>query len=289
MSTPHPSPAASALDDSSKQAGLSAQAASSDHPQAVLDDLYQYQLCGAAAEIAAAIAHAAGTPLNVISGRAELIRQDPTNALPQVTRIEEQVRKLADGLRDFVEYLTSDSRSTGDVPATQLLARACSLVRPVTEQHRVELVVDDAALASAQVAQRSLSNLVTLLSWAVRCTAGLPERKLQVVGSVIEGSGASGGAVFEFRLPGLALPEHWRIERFEANPPSAESEAFRMVAICAAIARGQGGTLQADALPVAGAPVTGSAVAGAPVTGVPTSGAPSGGVRVRLVVRAAAS
>ncbi|MEY2930077.1 MAG: hypothetical protein RL033_826 [Pseudomonadota bacterium] len=284
MSIPHPSRAASALDDSSEQAGSSAQAASSEHSQAELDDLYQYQLCGAAAEIAAAIAHAVGTPLNVISGRAELIRQDPTNALPQVTRIEEQVRKLADGLRDFVEYLTSDSRSTGDVLATQLLARACSLVRPVTDQHRVELVVDDAALASAPVAQRSLSNLVTLLSWAVRCTAGLPERKLQVVGSVIEGSGASGGAVFEFRLPGLALPEHWRIERFEANPPSADSEAFRMVAICAAIARGQGGKLQADALPASGAPAS-----GAPASGAPSIGAPSSGVRVRLVVRAAAS
>ena len=164
---------------------------------AELDGLYQYQLGGAAAEIAAAIAHAVGTPLNVISGRAELIRQDPANALPQVTRIEEQVRKLADGLRDFVEYLTMEGTATGassgDIPAAQLLARARSLLRPVTDQHQVELVVDDAALASASVAQRSLSNLVTLLSWAVRCTAGmkhapLGQRKLQVVGSAIDGS-----------------------------------------------------------------------------------------------------
>src|SRR5688572_16787786 len=67
--------------------------------------LAQRQLRDAGAEIASAIAHAVGTPLNVISGRAELIRHDPSNALAQVTRIEEQVKKLATGLRQIVDYL----------------------------------------------------------------------------------------------------------------------------------------------------------------------------------------
>lgn len=71
----------------------------------LLDTLQQYQLRNAGAEVAAAIAHAMGTPLNVISGRAELIRQDPSSALAQVTRIEEQVRKVATGLRQLVDYL----------------------------------------------------------------------------------------------------------------------------------------------------------------------------------------
>jgi hypothetical protein len=71
----------------------------------LLDTLQQYQLRNAGAEVAAAIAHALGTPLNVISGRAELIRQDPSSALAQVTRIEEQVRKVATGLRQLVDYL----------------------------------------------------------------------------------------------------------------------------------------------------------------------------------------
>jgi signal transduction histidine kinase len=69
------------------------------------DALAQHQLRDAGAEVAAAIAHAVGTPLNVISGRAELIRHDPANALAQVTRIEEQVKKLANGLRQLVDYL----------------------------------------------------------------------------------------------------------------------------------------------------------------------------------------
>ena len=247
---------------------------------AQLDALYQQQLRGAAAEIAAALAHAVGTPLNVISGRAELIRQDPANALAQVTRIEEQVRKMADGLRDFVEYLTSDARPSRDVPATEVLARACSLLRPVTEEQQVELLVEDEGVSSVSVDQRSLSNLVTLLSWALRCTADLHapgQRKLRLIASPIAASllagssalPAANGAVFELRVFGLPLPEHWRIERFEASAPNSESEAFRLVAVCAAIARGQGGKLQAEAFP--------------------GDGTSSGGVRLRLQCRASAA
>lgn len=283
MSSPNFSRAASAIDGSAtNDAGLGG-AASSDEPfpggsLAKLDELYQQQLRGAAAEIAAAVAHAVGTPLNVISGRAELIRQDPANALAQVTRIEEQVRKMADGLRDFVEYLTSDTRANRDVPAAQVLEHACTLLRPVTAEQQVELLVEDAALAAATVEnlasvsvdQRSLSNLVTLLSWALRCTAALHapgQRKLQLVATPLAGA-TGGGAVFELHVFGLPLPEHWRIERFEASPPGAESEAFRLVAVCAAIARGQGGKLQADLLP--------------------GEHAPAGGVRLRLLCRSSA-
>ncbi len=82
----------------------------------LLDALAQHQLRNAGAEVAAAIAHALGTPLNVISGRAELIRQDPGNALAQVTRIEEQVRKVATGLRQLVDYLAVPEPSA--TPAT---------------------------------------------------------------------------------------------------------------------------------------------------------------------------
>ena len=76
------------------------------------DALAEHQLRDAGAEVAAAIAHAVGTPLNVISGRAELIRHDPSNALAQVARIEEQVKKLANGLRQVVDYLAVPAADT---------------------------------------------------------------------------------------------------------------------------------------------------------------------------------
>jgi signal transduction histidine kinase len=82
------------------------------------DALAQHQLRDAGAEVAAAIAHAVGTPLNVISGRAELIRHDPSNALAQVARIEEQVKKLATGLRQLVDYLAVPDPRTPQRPAS---------------------------------------------------------------------------------------------------------------------------------------------------------------------------
>jgi hypothetical protein len=211
-----------------------------------LDTLYQRQMRQAAAEVAAAIAHAVGTPLNVIGGRAELIRQDPANALAQVQRIEEQVRKLADGLRQFVEYLTLEERASGDVPATQVLAELTGMLEPVALGHQVELLTDGAGLGDARIGPHALGNLVTLVSWAIRCAAtlGAPGGKKVV----LTGASASGGALFELNLLGLPASDGWRLDHFDARRPTETAEPYRMLAICAAIARGQGGKLQADNL-----------------------------------------
>lgn len=220
-----------------------------------LDALYQQQLRTAAAEVAAAIAHAAGTPLNVISGRSELIRQDPTNAAAQLTRIDDQVRKLAEGLRQFVEYLTLQGQTPaqgdgkGEVPAAQLLSELSSLVGPLAVGQRVTLSIDPSEIGSASVEAQVLSNLVALVSWAVSSAARNAPANKKVE---LKGSAAPGGVQFELIIPGLPPPDAWRIERFEANAPGETSEPYRVMAICAAVARGQGGKLFADALPDGG-------------------------------------
>ena len=221
-----------------------------------LDALYQRQMRAAAAEVAAAIAHAAGTPLNVISGRSELIRQDPANAAAQLTRIDDQVRKLAEGLRQFVEYLTlqggasTEGDGKGEVPAAQILSELAGLVAPLAVGHRVLLSIDPTEIGSASVDAQVLSNLVALVSWAISSAAaskGAPNEKVE-----LKGSAAQGGVLFELTIPGLPPPDAWRIERFESNAPGETSEPYRVMAICAAVARGQGGKLFADALPNGG-------------------------------------
>jgi hypothetical protein len=211
-----------------------------------LDTLYQRQLRQAAADVAAAIAHAVGTPLNVIGGRAELIRQDPANALAQVTRIEEQVRKLADGLRQFVEYLSPTERHASDLPAAQILADVLRLLAPIAHEHQVELATDSSALADSVIPPNALGNLFTLLSWAVRNEARLrPNGARQLV---LGAASIPGGALFELKLLGLAACEGWRIDHFDAQASENVPEPYRMPAICAAVARGQGGKLQVDKL-----------------------------------------
>jgi len=169
--------------------------------------LAQRQLLDAGAEVAAAIAHAVGTPLNVISGRAELIRHDPSNALAQVARIEEQVKKLATGLRQLVDYLAvPDPRASqrtasaaakpsavegsaaraarADVapPADELIVvdaksvldDVVALTEALAHASHVEVVADGSGLAGARVERwHALGTLGTLVSQAIRhCAMG---------------------------------------------------------------------------------------------------------------------
>lgn len=171
------------------------------------DTLAQHQLRDAGAEVAAAIAHAVGTPLNVISGRAELIRHDPSNALAQVTRIEEQVKKLANGLRQLVDYLavpdpraaqrpgaaikraasgepdaartqtaTQDAaaqeRAASEVPIVEAKAvvdDVLALSEALARASGVEMAADTSALNGATVERwHALGTLSSLVSGAIR-------------------------------------------------------------------------------------------------------------------------
>jgi signal transduction histidine kinase len=212
------------------------------------EQLHRLQLRSTAAEVAAAIAHAAGTPLNVIGGRVELMRQDPAGAPAQLDRIEEQVYKLADGLRDLIDYLSPVSETRVVASAQSVLDELLTLSRPLATQHGVELRVTGVALANACVhADPLLANLSTLVAWATRCVAGLavPSRTPLLLDARVDGDVAT----FELSVPGLHVVEGWRLERFEARPSTAESEPYRTLSICAAIARGHGGKLLTEAAP----------------------------------------
>ena len=243
--------------------------------------LAQRQLRDAGAEIASAIAHAVGTPLNVISGRAELIRHDPSNALAQVARIEEQVKKLATGLRQIVDYLAvpepppagapsaATSRAAaaapgaaGSVPvlpleivdAQAVLRDAAALAEPVSRALGVDVAVDGAALSGARVERwHSLGTLSSLVSAALRHAAG--GRRAGAgpgAGDRVSIAGSLGpqGVTFELRVPGLGAIQGWQLEHFHPRPASAEGTEFhRTMSICGTIVRGHGGRLQAEASP----------------------------------------
>ena len=239
--------------------------------------LAQRQLRDAGAEIASAIAHAVGTPLNVISGRAELIRHDPSNALAQVVRIEEQVKKLATGLRQIVDYLAvpeplpaappsgASARAGGaEAPAAQsavpleivdaiaVLRDAAALAAPISRALGVDLDVDGESLSGGRVERwHSLGTLSTLVSAALRHGAGNGQGG-QTNGATVRIGGSLGpqGVTFELTVPGLGTVQGWQLDHFHARPASAEGTEFhRTMSICATIVRGHGGRLQAEASP----------------------------------------
>src|SRR3954447_3176280 len=71
-----------------------------------LDDLRRAERRAASARMVSVAGHLAGTPLNVIAGRAALIRADPSPAAVEenLRRIEEQVERMAQRMRRLIEY-----------------------------------------------------------------------------------------------------------------------------------------------------------------------------------------
>jgi hypothetical protein len=245
------------------------------------DVLAQYQLRDAGAEVAAAIAHAVGTPLNVISGRAELIRHDPSNALAQVTRIEEQVKKLATGLRQLVDYMAqpeppalqraSAAKRAADVPlarpaappahpsvteptvveAQAVLDDLARLVAPLASNGGVELLIEPKAVEGARVDRwHALGTLTALVTGALRHAAGQAKGRAPAAAVRLGASIADQGVMFELEVPGLTLIEGWQLEHFQARPVAVDCpEFFRTLSICAAVVRGHGGRLLAERSP----------------------------------------
>src|SRR3954462_8668500 len=100
-----------------------------------LDNLREAERRAASARMVSVAGHLIGTPLNVIAGRAALIRTNPTpEAIAEnVRRIEEQVERLAQRIRRLIDYFglvepPSELRRMSDV-----LDECLELYRPVAE------------------------------------------------------------------------------------------------------------------------------------------------------------
>jgi hypothetical protein len=199
-----------------------------------------------ASDVASAIAHAAGTPLNVITGRAELIRQDPANAAAHASRIEEQVRRLAIGFRQLVDYLALAEAPSCEAPAAQVAADVLGLVLPFAREQHVELALDVSAVSALTVDRDQVLRVLSLLlEWGVQQTArtAAEPRRLRLVGTCTEDA-----IIFEFEIPGLEPLSGWRLEHFETRPGATPGgEAYRALSLCGVLARGQGSRLSTEA------------------------------------------
>jgi signal transduction histidine kinase len=237
-------------DSSPRDSGVTASDAQSSADQllSLYDSLHQRQLRESAAEIAAAIAHAMGTPLNVISGRAELIRQDPARAAAQAVKIEEQVRTMANGLRQLVDYLAPPEPTAAGVSAREVFDEVMGLIDPLAQRRGITVSTDVAALEGVVVQRwELLSNLVTLISLAIRCAASTVSDVQHRV--LVHALQDAGNLVLEIDAPGLEVLDSWQLDKFHARPlPAAASDDYRVLSVCAAIARGHGGRVGLEAI-----------------------------------------
>jgi signal transduction histidine kinase len=215
----------------------------------LLDRLRQAERLAVSSRVASVIAHLIGTPLNVIAGRAALIRANPTeeSTLENARRIEEQVERLAQRIRRLIEYLTAPDVAVEPRAIVLVLDDAMSLYRPIALRRNVSLEVPDAPLPDDRIDGTSgLIVLTSLLSLAVRAAAPGDTVRIGV-------SAAENGVTMEIGVPGMDPPQ-MRIDKLE--PPDhlwrGSVDALQVLSVCHAIAARGGGRLEVEPLEPSG-------------------------------------
>jgi signal transduction histidine kinase len=213
-----------------------------------LDVLRQAERRAASARMVSVIGHLIGTPLNVIAGRAGLLRNNPTpEAIEEnVRRIEEQVERLSQRIRRLVDYFgLADPRSEPRLLA-EILAEARELYAPIAQRKGVALELYGGELGEQHIEGSVMPVVLTaLLSLAIGTTApggsiglAVSERGPKVL-------------VLELGMPGLAVPPG-RLDRLEPPEPETHYDvgAFETLWICQGLVRRISGSL--EVLPAAG-------------------------------------
>lgn len=197
----------------------------------------------AAFRVAWAIGHLIGTPLNVIAGRAALIRSgaDASGPAEHARRIEEQVERLALEIRKLIDYLTPPEPTSEPGSVSSVIEDAIALSLPFATEQGVGIEPHAGDLPSASVDRTStLLVLTTLLSLAVRKSP-----RGQTVRLRVGNAESAESIVFEVTAPGMEQPEG-RIDRLEppANANRGTSEALQALSICFSVAQRRGGEVR---------------------------------------------
>jgi two-component system, NtrC family, sensor kinase len=212
---------------------------------ALLEELRWEERRRAVSWVAAVVGHMIGTPLNVISGRAALIRLDPgaPAVVANATRIEAQVEKLAQRLRNFLQYLAPVEPGPDTRPVDALIGDAVSAYEPVARDRRLTLAVRPADLPQTPVERMStLVGLTGVLSLALRSATAGSTVELDVDDRV------AGTVAVRLFVAGLALPQ---VSFDGLEPPTqiahgdgAVAERIQVLSLCGAVVRRHGGRLE---------------------------------------------
>lgn len=206
-----------------------------------LDELRQAERRAATTRMVSVTGHLIGTPLNVIAGRAALIRSNlsPDAIEGNVRRIEEQVERLSLRIRRLIDYFGLQEAPAGRRAVSEVLDECAGLYAPIAEHKGISLRLRcegvEAVLIEATISPLLLT---TLLSFGLRTTAA---------GQCIHLDASPRGPSalqFELALPGIQPPPP-NFERME--PPDQgeryDPDALEVLSICAGLARRIGGAL----------------------------------------------
>ena len=207
----------------------------------LVDELRRAERQATLARLARAFAHLIGTPLNVISGRAGLIRAAASDeaTLENARRIELQVERLAERIRRLIDHLTFQEPDAKLADLSSVVEQALDLYRPLALARGVELVHSGTETESRQIERTAtLLVLTNLLSMSLFVVPAGARVELSQHG---EGSNR---VVFELSVPGFQPPT-FRIDSLEPPERSDSTGPYNQVlTLCYAIAEQGGGKLE---------------------------------------------
>jgi signal transduction histidine kinase len=213
---------------------------------ALLDELRWEERRAAVSWVASIIGHMIGTPLNVIAGRAAMIRAEQgasAAATANVSRIEAQVEKLTHRLRQFIDYLSVPEPAAVTCSVHALVREAISAYELVARERGIVVALRPEKLPETTVERTStlvaLSGLLSLAIRAVDCGSTLE--------LAVDQLGEARVAV-ALLVPGLVLPQ-LGFDRLEppselANDDPLVAERIQVLSLCSAIVRRHGGRLE---------------------------------------------
>ncbi len=147
-------------------------------------------------KLASGIAHELGTPLNVVSGRAKMISQNPdaSDVVRNNARIVmEQSERMTQIIRQLLDFARAGKPNKALVDLKHLVASTLSLLRPIADKRRVTLQFEAGdpvreVVADAAQLQQVLTNLV------VNAVQASPESSVVEIGLRLASSAGKPGS-----------------------------------------------------------------------------------------------
>ncbi|MCC6847532.1 MAG: HAMP domain-containing protein [Deltaproteobacteria bacterium] len=218
-------------------------------------------------QLAAGVAHELGTPLSVISGRAEMIADGEATgerATASARVIVDQSRRMTEMIRELLDFSRRRGPRFGLTSVRAVCARTIDTLAPIARRQQVEIagaLADDPLIVSADEHQLEQA-LVNLIVNAVHATAGGGRIEVASAGRRTRRPG-EGGADAEFAcvtvtdhgagIPAEHLPRIF--EPFFTTKAPGEGTGLGL-AVAQGIVRDHGGWIEVESRPDEGSRFT---------------------------------
>ena len=210
-----------------------------------------------AGKLASALAHEVGTPLNIISGRAEFLQA--TAGLDESARkdlgvIGDQIDRISKIIRSMLDTVRLQKLEIQPTPLADIVDRVFPLLRHAARRHGVTLATAIPDELPRMVADPGQMQQV-LINLVLNALDATPPGGVVEIGARPEDSGGRAGVAVAVRDTGPGIPNELKPRLFEpffTTKPAGQGTGLGL-AICRDIVRAHGGEIRVESQPGAGA------------------------------------